>query len=353
MPPETPSPSEQIPSFPALSAQTILLQMVMSNWVAQSIYAAAKLGIADQLKEGARSCDELAKATGANSPALYRLLRALASVGIFAETDPGCFILTPLAAYLQSDIPGSIRDVSIMIGDAEHYSSWGNIMHSLMTGESAFDNLYGMNVFQHYERNPEPAASFDRAMTSFSSVEKEAVVSAYDFSSINCLVDVAGGEGSLLVSILLKYPQMQGILFDRPHAIDRAKLSSECHTLGARCQLISGNFFESVPTGADAYILKHILHDWDDDRSIAILKNCHQAMTKNSKLLVVEVVIPLGNQPSVGKILDVNMLVMCPGGKERTEAEYRQLFKLAGFQMTRIIPTNSLASIIEGIPIDE
>jgi O-methyltransferase domain/Dimerisation domain len=352
MPTEPPSPSETPQSFSTLSPQIFLLQMIMSNWIAQSIYAAAKLGIADRLQEGAKSCDELAKAMGTNSQALYRLLRALASVGIFAETDPGWFALTPLAAYLQSDIPGSLRDVSIMIGDAEHYRSWGNIMHSLMTGESAFEKLYGMNIFQHYAQNPESAAGFDRAMTSFSSVEKEAVVSAYDFSSINTLVDVAGGEGSLLVSILLAYPQMQGILFDQPEAIERAKLLSDCQQFGDRCQLISGNFFESLPSRADAYILKHILHDWDDDRSIAILKICRQAMTKNSKLLVVEMVIPPGNKPSVGKLLDMNMLIVSPGGKERTEEEYHKLFELAGFKLTRIVPTNSLASIVEGIGID-
>ncbi|MCL6436384.1 MAG: methyltransferase [Leptolyngbyaceae cyanobacterium HOT.MB2.61] len=330
--------------------QIVVLQMATAYWVSQSIYAAARLGIADWLKDGAKSCGELAAITGTNEQALYRLLRALASVGIFAETESQQFVLTPLANCLRSDVPDSVRDASIMMGDREHYNSWGNILHSIKTGESAFENLVGMNVFDYFSRNPEPAAVFDRAMTSFSSSEIPAIIASYDFSSIRQLVDVAGGHGSLLTAVLRSNPQMEGILFDLPEVIERAK-SAIAQDVANRIQLATGSFFESVPAGADAYMLKHIIHDWDDERSITILKNCHQAMADNGRVLVMEQVIPPGNAPFLGKLLDVNMLVMCPGGKERTEVEYRALFEAAGFRLTRIVPTQTFISVVEGVKI--
>ncbi|BFM38480.1 O-methyltransferase family 2 [Synechocystis sp. LKSZ1] len=329
--------------------QMALMQMITSYWVSQSIYAAAKLGIADHLATGEKSYKELATVTYTHEQSLYRLLRALASVGIFTETSVGQFAMTPLSAFLQSDTPSSLRDVAIMMGDREHYGSWGNILHAIKTGNSGFEQLFGMNVFEYYAQNPEPADIFDRAMTSFSSIENAAVSSDYDFSSINTLVDVAGGHGSLLTSILKANPSLNGILFDMPEVIERAKAHMATSGVSDRCQLLSGNFFESVPGGADAYILKHIIHDWDDERAAVILKQCHQAMANNGRVLVVEQVIPPGNDPFVGKLLDVNMLVMCPGGKERTSEEFRALLAQAGFNMTRIVPTQGLVSVIEGI----
>lgn len=335
----------------AAPPQMIMMQMATAYWVSQSIYAAAKLGVADLLVDGAKGCNELAILTRSHAPSLYRLLRALASVGVFAETEDGKFSLTPLANCLRSDVADSVRDASIMMGDPEHYNSWGNILHSVRTGESGFENLFGKNVFEYYAENPEPAMVFDRAMTSFSSTEIAAVVEAYDFSSIKKLVDVAGGHGSLLTSILKAHAHLEGVLFDLPEVIDRAKPIVAAQPLSDRCQLVSGSFFESVPTGADAYLMKHIIHDWDDERSIKILQNCHRAMTDNGRVLVVEQVIPPGNEPFMGKLLDVNMLVMCPGGKERTEAEYRSLFAAAGFELTRIISTQTFVSVVEGIKI--
>ena len=329
--------------------EMVMMQMITGYWVAQSIYAAAKLGIADHLVNGEKSCTELAIATETHEPSLYRLLRALASVGIFVETSPGKFAMTPLAAFLQSGTSSSLRDVSIMLGDREHYNSWGNIVHAVKTGDSGFENLFGMNVFDYYAQNPEPADIFDRAMTSFSSVEIAGVRADYDFSSIRTLVDVAGGHGSLLTSILQANPGMTGILFDVPEVIERAKAHISNSGVSDRCQLSSGSFFESVPAGADGYILKHIIHDWDDERATAILKQCHRAMADNGKVLVVEQVIPPGNDPFIGKLLDVNMLVMCPGGKERTSEEFRALFAAAGFEMSRIVPTQGIVSIVEGI----
>lgn len=341
--------SEMSQQTTAQPPQMLLMQMITSYWVAQSIYAAATLGIADHLKNGEKHCNELAVLTSTNGQSLYRLLRALASVGIFAETNPGCFAMTPLAELLRSDVPGSLRDVSIMMGDREHYNAWGNILHCIRTDESAFENLFGTNIFEHYTRHPEPAMVFDRAMTSFSRVEIAAMVAEYDYTPIRTLVDVAGGQGSLLLAILKNNPGMQGILFDLPAVIDRAIPGIEASGMGDRCQQVTGSFFETLPAGADAYLLKHIIHDWDDARAIAILRQCAQAMADNGRVLVVEQVIPPGNDPFIGKLLDVNMLVMCPGGKERTAEEYRDLFDAAGLQLTRIVPTQGIVSIIEGV----
>lgn len=329
--------------------QLVMLQMVSASWISQSIYAAAKLGIADLLKDGSKNCDELAIATRTHTRSLYRLMRALASVGIFTESEPGYFNLTPLAACLQTDIPGSIRPFVIMLGE-EHNRAWGDLLYSIQTGTSAFEHLYGMQIFQYYAQNPEPAKIFDAAMTSFSSIENAETITSYDFSSIRKLVDVGGGHGSLIATILKANPTLQGILFDQPAVIAGAKHLMTAEGVGERCEIIAGDFFESVPSGSDAYILKHIIHDWDDERAITILKNCHRAMVDNAKLLVVEQVIPPDNEPFFGKFLDLNMLVMCPGGCERTENEYRVLFKAAGFQLTQIVPTSNV-SVIEGIRV--
>ena len=342
--PENPQPNQAIPP------QLAVLQMASGYWVSRSIYVAAKLGIADLLKDSPKSCDELATATGTNAPSLYRVLRALASLGVFAETQPNHFTLTPLAACLQSDVPSSVRAFVIMLGE-EHYRVWGDLMHGVQTGGSPFEHVYGMNVFEYYAQNPEPAKIFDEAMTNGSVLESAAIAASYDFSSIQTLVDVAGGEGLLIASILKSNPTLKGVLFDQPSVIERAKPFLEAEGVLERCQLAAGNFFESVPEGGDAYILKHIIHDWDDERAIAILKQCHNVMPANGKVLVAEQVIPPGNQPFKGKLIDLNMLVMTDGGRERTEAEYRALFEKAGFKLTRIVPTQDDVSIIEGIRV--
>jgi hypothetical protein len=340
--PETSQPNQAMPP------QLAVLQMASGYWVSQSIYVAAKLGIADLLKDSPKSCDELATATGTNAQALYRVLRALASVGVFAETELKHFTLTPLAACLQSDVPNSFRAFVILLGE-EQYRAWGEFMHSVQTGGSSFEHVYGMNIFEYYAQNPEPAKIFDEAMTNGSVIESAAIAASYDFSSIRTLVDVAGGEGLLIASILKSNPTLKGVLFDQPYVIERAKPFMKAEGVLERCQLAAGNFFESVPEGGDAYILKHIIHDWDDERAIAILKQCHKVMPENGKVLVAEQVIPPGNEPFMGKLLDLNMLVMTPGGCERTEAEYRALFEKAGFKLTRIVPTQEEVSIIEGI----
>ena len=342
--PETNQPNQAMPP------QLAVLQMASGYWVSQSIYVAAKLGIADLLKDSPKSCDELATATGTNAPSLYRLLRALVSLGVFAETQPNHFTLTPLAACLQSDVPDSIRAYVILRGE-EQYRAWGDLLHGVQTGGSPFEHIYGMNLFDYLAQNPESAKIFDESMTNLSVIHSAAIAPSYDFSSIQTLVDVGGGEGLLIASILKCNPTLKGVVFDRPYVIERAKRFLEAEGLLERCQQAAGNFFESVPEGGDAYILKHIIHDWDDERAIAILKQCHKVMPDNGKVLVAEQVIPPGNEPFMGKLLDLHMLVMAPGGRERTEAEYRALFEKAGFKLTRIVPTQREVSIVEGIRV--
>lgn len=321
-------------------------RLITGYWISQAIYAAAKFGIADELKNGPRSVEELAEATSTNVDALYRLLRALASKGIFAEGDSRQFALTPLAEPLRSDVPGSKRALALMSGD-EQFRTWAEIDYSIQTGGIAFEKVFSKPIFEYLGENPDKAKIFDAAMVGIHGRESEVILDAYDFSGVNVFADIGGGNGSQITGILQRHSSMKGILFDLPHVIGRAKDPIDAVGLADRCELVSGNFFESIPQGADAYMMRHIIHDWDDDKSLTILRNCHQAMSSSSRLLVVESVIPPGNEPFGGKFLDLVMMLI-PGGKERTEDEYRMLFDEAGFKLTRIVPTSTEVSIVEG-----
>jgi len=321
-------------------------QMITGYWVSQAIYAAAKFGIADHLKDGPKSVEELAVASSTNPDALFRLLRALASVGIFAEVEPRCFSITPLAEPLRSDVPDSKLALALMSGD-EQFRAWGEIDESIRTGQVSFDKVFGQPIFDYLGEHPDKARIFDAAMVGIHGRESSAILDAYDFSEIKLLADIGGGNGSQIIEILNKYPQMQGMLFDLPHVVERAAERIETACLQNRCQIVPGSFFDAIPTGADAYVLRHIIHDWDEEKCLSILRNCHRAMSAESKLLVIESVIPAGNDPFPGKFLDLVMLLI-PGGKERTEMEYRELFDQAGFELTRIIPAGSAVSVIEG-----
>jgi len=329
-----------------------MLQMIAGFWVSRALYIAAKLGLADLVQDQPKTITELAEATSTHAPSLYRVLRALASVGVFAEDNQGCFALTPLAATLRTDVPGSLRAFAIAELGEDHYPAWGEVLHSVKTGEIAFNHLFGMDVWQYRAQHPEDGRIFDEAMASFSSVVNAAIVASYDFSSIGKIVDVGGGDGSLIASILKTNPGMKGVLFDLPHVIAGARRRIEAEGVADRCEVVGGDFFASAPSGGDVYLLKWIIHDWDEERSVAILKNCHRAMAENSKLLLVEAVIPRSHAPSFQeqfiKFMDLVMLVMT-GGRERTEAEYRALLEVAGFTLTRLIPTPSEMSIIEGV----
>jgi hypothetical protein len=307
-----------------------LYQKLSGAWVAQAISVVAKLGTADALAAGPRGVDELAAAAGAHAPSLYRVLRALASVGIFAEDDNGRFGLTPLAEPLRSDAPSSLRAFAIMLGEEWSWRPWAHLLHSVTTGHAAFADTYGTEIFEYLGQRPEAGALFDAAMTGRSSQDADAVVAAYDFSAFRTVVDVGGGRGTLLAAILRAHPDARGILFDQPHVIPGARQQLDAAGLGQRCELVAGDFFESVVPGGDAYVLKWIVHDWDDQRALRILGRCRQALPDAGRLLLVETVLPPGNTPSPGKLADLAMMVWT-GGRERTEAEYRALLAAAGF----------------------
>jgi hypothetical protein len=319
--------------------------MITGYWVSQAIYAAAKFGIADHLQDGPRSVEDLAGATSTNADALYRLLRALASRGIFLEVAPRQFSLTPLAELLRSDVPGSKRALSLMSGD-EQFRAWAEIEYSIRTGRIAFDKVFGKPIFDYLGEHPDKARIFDAAMVGIHGRESGAILDAYDLSGVGVLADIGGGNGSQITGILQKHKGMKGILFDLPHVIERARETIASAGLSDRCRLVAGSFFDSVPEGADVYMMRHIIHDWDDEKSLTILRNCHRAMSAGARLLVVESVIPSGNEPFGGKFLDLVMLLI-PGGKERTEEEYRALFGQAGFELTRVVPTSTEISVIE------
>ena len=329
---------------PAATQQ--LARMISGYWISQAVYVAAQLKIADQLAQGPQSLSQLADATKTHQPSLYRLLRALASVGVFAEQADGRFVLTPMAECLRSDVPGSQWAMAVMMGE-EHYQAWGKLLYSVQTGEIAFDKIFGKPIFEHLSEHPASAAIFDLAMTSVHGSETTPMVRSYDFSAINTLADIGGGNGTVISAVLKTYPHMQGILFDLPHVIERAKANLKSAGVADRCQTFSGNFFESVPSGADACLMRHIIHDWDDDKATTILRNCHRALNVNGRVLIVESVIAPGNEPSFAKLLDLTMMVL-PGGKERTAVEYQRLMEASGFELTQIILTSCDVSIIEG-----
>jgi hypothetical protein len=328
------------------SPQEQISRMLTGYWISQALYVAAKLGLADLLRDGPRPAAALASATKSDPRSVYRLLRGLASLGVFAEDGQHRFALTPLAQCLRTDVPGSQRSLAIMAGE-EHYQAFGQLLYSVQTGHIAFDKLYGMPVFAFLQNHPEQAKIFDEAMVGVHGRETAVMLDAYDFSGIGILADLGGGNGSVLTAVLRKYPALRGILFDLPGVVERAKANIQAAGLVERCQVIGGNFFDSVPSGADAYLLRHIIHDWDDEKSSTILQNIHRAMGKDGRLLVVESVIASGNDPSFVKLLDLAMLVI-PGGKERTEEEYRRLYEAAGFHLTGIMPTSSEINVIEG-----
>lgn len=336
-----------------LPPPVVLLNMTAGGLlISRGIYIAAELGLADLLIEGPRSTEELAAATGVDADALYRILRALASVGIFAECADGRFELTKLASYLRSDIAGSMRGWARYIGADWHWSLWAALPDSVRNGKSTYENVHGVRFFEWFTQHPAPGQIFDAAMTSVSEMANPAIVAAYDWSGIDTLVDVAGGQGSLLASILQTNPRIQGTLFDLPQVIANSQATGlmDQDGLAGRCELFAGDFFESVPPGRDAYLLKWILHDWSDAEALQILNVCRRAMEPGKKLLVAEMVIEPGNDPFFGKLLDIAMLALT-GGRERTTAEYRALFEAAGFKLQRVVPTASPYSIIEGLAV--
>ena len=327
-----------------------MLQLISGFWISRCIYITAKLGLADLVKDGPKTAAELAAATAIHTPSLFRVLRALASVGIFTQDEQDRFGDTPLLQTLRSDVPGSLRAFAMTELGEEHYPAWGDLMHSVRTGGIAFDHAFGMDVWQYFAQHPDNAKIFNDAMSGMTAQANEALHASYDFAGINKLVDIGGGHGGLITSILRRNPQMLGVLFDSPQVIDGARALVAASDVADRCELVGGNFFESIPAGSDAHVLKWIIHDWDDEKSVAILKNSHRALAENGKLILVEAVVPSGGEPHFAKFIDLNMLVIT-GGRERTEEEFRRLYEASGFRLTRVVPTESPFSVIEGVRV--
>ena len=326
-----------------------MLQIISGFWISRAVYVIAKLGIPDILNSGPKTAEELASATNTDAPSLYRVLRALASVGVVNSED-GRFALNALTETLVTDAPGSLRWFAISELGQEHYPAWGNLMHSVRTGEIAFDNRFGVDIWKYFANNPEDAAVFNDSMSGVTAVANEEILSLYDFSGFNKLVDVGGGHGGLITSVLKKNPNLKGVLFDAPEVIEGAQTKIEAAGLADRLETASGNFFEAVPAGGDAYIMKWIIHDWDDEKSNTILRNCRNRMKANGRLILVDSVVPQTDEPHFSKFIDLNMLVMT-GGKERTEKEFAELLAAAGFKLLRVIPTDLPTSLVEAEPV--
>jgi hypothetical protein len=340
--------SENVPTG-AVPPHATLLQMMTGYWVSQALYVAAKLGVADLLADGPRPVEALAAATQTDTLSLRRVLRALASVGVFTEARPGTFALTPLAALLQTRTPDSMRALAIMYAE-EQYRAWGDLLHSVQTGATAFERQFGTSYFAYLAQHPEADRVFNEAMTGWTTQLVGAVVDAYDFSPFQTIVDVGGGYGTLLVAMLRSNPAARGILFDQPHVIAAAGEQMVVAGVAERCTTVGGDFFVEVPAGGDAYVLAQILHDWNDERSVAILQQCRRVMPAHGKLLVIELVLPPGEDPFFGKWLDLHMLVLV-GARERTAAEYGALFHAAGFELARVVPPPAGPSVVEAVPI--
>jgi hypothetical protein len=336
MPPTEPSPSAQ------------LRRLAAGYQVTQAIHVAATLGIADLLADGPRSNAELAEATDTHPDSMYRLLRALASIGVLEEEDGRRFLLTPVGDGLRSDAPESLHGWAAYVGRPYYWNAWASLLHSVRTGENAFRAVHGTDVWDYRSRHPEEGAIFDRAMMSVTRRVNRSLLDAYDFGRFATVVDVGGGNGALLAALLGEHAGLRGILFDQPHVV--AGAAGVLGELADRCQVVGGSFFESVPAGGDAYVLKSIIHDWEDAEATAILGVCREAMAVGAALLVVERELGAPNETPEAKFSDLNMLVG-PGGRERTLAEYERLCTAAGFELVGETPTTWGVAVIEAVAV--
>jgi len=317
--------------------------------ISTALSLAAELGVADLLVDGPRSSKELAQATTTHPRALYRVLRLLSMLGVFTEVQPDQFDLTPIGQLLQSKRPDSMRSWVRMINSKAWLHTYAEASYSLQTGEPAFKRAVGAELFEYLTAHPDEGAIFNEAMDDITRTDTAAILEAYDFSGIDKLVDLGGGQGGLITAILQTYPDMSGVLFDQPQVAEAARPAITESGLAQRCDIVGGDFFSSVPTEGDAYLLKWIIHDWRYDQASTILQNCHDVMKQTARLLVIETVIPEGDAFNPGKLVDFAMLTGL-GGQERTEAEYAHLLNEAGFHLNKVVPTSSPMSVIEAIP---
>lgn len=327
--------------------QLALQELIQGYQVTKCIYVAAKLGIADLLKDGPRTSEELAQVTGTHAPSLYRVLRLLTGVQLLSEGEAHAFALTPLGTYLQTGVPGSLRTTALYFGGEPTWQVWGALLDSVETGQSAYQHIFGRSSWDYRADHPETAALFDQTMSDWTASVAPTVAAAYDFSASARLVDVGGGHGQMLASILQAHPTLHAVLFDLPHVVQGAHPLLEAAGVADRCEIIEGDAFTAVPAHAETYLLSRVIHDWDDAHALALLTRCQQAMQPQGKVLLVERVILSGGAPSLLVLeSDVNMLV-ATGGKERTDAEYRALLRAAGFELRQIIPVQPPFSLIE------
>ena len=340
-------PAETSPQAPPPQAQ--LMQMA-TGWAAPFLLrAAAQLCLADHLADSPKTASQLADITNTNAPALYRLLRTLACLGIFSEDESHQFSLTPLAEPLRSNVPGSVRTSILSVTGDLFIIPWHKLLYSVQTGQPSFDKHFDVPFFDHLTNNPDEAAWFSDLLIGINSADAPAVAAAYDFSPFQHIADIGGATGHMLTTVLASHPGPRGTLFDLAHNQSAAAELIQSRGMADRVNFVPGSFFESVPAGCDLYMLSHVIHDWSESQCLTILGNCHRAMSPSSRLLIVESVLSEGNTFHPAKILDITMLTLTPG-QERTESEYRDLLQKAGFQLTRVIPTNSPVSIVEAIP---
>ena len=336
------------PQSPPPQAQ--LMQMAMGFTRTFLLRAAAQMRLADHLADGPKTADQLATLTNTHSPALYRVLRTLASLGIFSEDEAHQFSLTPLAEPLRSNVPGSVRTSILSITGDIFVVPWSKLLYSVQTGRPSFDNHYGVPFFDHLTTMTEEAAMFSDLLIGINSGDAPAVAAAYDFSTFTNIADIGGSTGHMLTTVLASHPGPRGTLCDLPHIEAGASELIRSRGLADRVTFVPGSFFESISGGCDLYILSHVIHDWSEDQCLTILANCHRAMSPGSRLLIIEMVLSEGNAFHPGKLLDITMLTLA-GGQERTEPEYRALLEKANFKLTRVVPTNSPVSIVEAIPV--
>ena len=326
-----------------------LIQMGTAYWGSQMLFVAAQLEIADRLAGGAKTSSELATELGFNAAAFHRFLRTLAGMGLLTEVKSRTFALTPLGAALKKDAPGSAYATILTLAGPIGQRSWELLPFSLETGKPALDKAFGQPLFEYLAERPRDASLFSETMVGFHGAEPPAVAEAYDFSKLRSIVDVGGATGNMLAHILKRYRGPRGVLFDLPHVVTGAPALLAAHGVAERVAIESGSFFERVPAGHDAYILSHIIHDWDPEQCRTILGHCRKAIDPRGRLLIVEMVLPEGDAPHPGKMLDMMMLVG-PGGQERTPSEYAELLGKSGFKMTNVVPTASAVSIVEAVP---
>ena len=326
------------------------VMQVATGYIASSaLHVAVALNVADHLAGGPKTAEDLATATDTQADGLYRILRLLASVGIFREVGPRRFGLTPTAEILRSDVAGSIRGMALFLPDPMHFRVYANLMHSVRTGRPAVETTLGMPLFDYLAQHPDASKVFNDAMTALSAPVAGAAIDAYDFGRYPVIVDVAGGHGEVLMAILKACPGARGVLAEVGHVAEGARQRIASAGLSDRCQAVECDFFKAVPSGGDAYVMKHIIHDWDDTRASTILQNIGTAMgAKRGTVILLESVIPNGPEPDFGKFLDIEMLLL-PGGRERTADEFKMLFDRSGFELTKIIPTKSPLSVVEAI----